>query len=207
MSTNELLWYISRGAGVTSFALLTFVLVLGVLGPIRRSERRKAHRIFTPAFVTGLHRSLALGMVAFLAAHIFTAVIETYVGIGWLSVIVPFTSEYKPLLVGFGTLAVDLGIAVMSTALLRKRLPPGAWRIVHKAAYALWPIAALHGLLLGIEEPVGIQAAIVACIAVGTSAIVWRYSSGRGALRPDRGAARPAHAGARQPQARTSPGA
>lgn len=208
MTVNEVLWYVSRAAGVTSFALLTLVLTLGVLGPIRRSERRKPHRIFTPAFVTGLHRSLALGMVAFLAAHVLTAVIETFVDIGWLSIIVPFSSGYRPVVVGLGTISVDLGIAVIATALLRKRLPPRAWRVVHKAAYVLWPIAALHGLLLGVSEPLPMQAAIVTCIAVGTSAIAWRYTSAAGQrATPRDGAARPARAGAQRPRVPSSPGA
>lgn len=207
MTANELLWYASRSTGLASIVLLTVVLALGVRGPIRRAAPRRGPLRLSPAALTRLHRTLALGMVCFLSVHVLTAVVETYVDIGWLSAVVPFTSGYEPLSIGLGTLALDLLVAVMATALLRRRLPPGAWRVVHRAAYALWPIAALHGLTLGTTEPVLLRYVTVVCIAAGVFAITRRLMASRSGAgpTPGRGAARPAHAGARRPQARSSP--
>jgi len=206
MTTNELLWYISRATGLASIVLLTFVLVLGVLGPIRRADQRGGRSLLRPAVRAGLHRTLALGMVCFITAHVASAIAETFVDIGWLSAVVPFTSGYEPLFVGLGTLALDLAFAVIATALLRNRLPRGAWRVVHRAAYALWPIAAFHGLMLGTNEPALLRYVTVACIGVGVFAITSRLASRRiaAAATPGRGAARPLRADAQRPLARSS---
>lgn len=204
MTSNELLWYVSRATGLASIVLLTVVLVLGVLGPIRRASGRKASDALPPAVSVGLHRTLALGMVCFLAVHVVTAVVETYVDIGWLSVIVPFTSGYKPLSVGLGAIALDLLVAVVATALLRKRLPAGLWRVVHRAAYALWPVAALHGLLLGAGEPALLRYVTVACLAAGLFAVLLRWLTSPGS-RPVTGARTTAPADP-QPQPPARPG-
>jgi hypothetical protein len=50
---------------------------------------------------------------------------------------------------GLGTVASDLLLALIITSLLRRRLGYGAWRAVHWAAYACWPVAILHGLGTG----------------------------------------------------------
>ena len=51
--------------------------------------------------------------------------------------------------VGLGTLAVDLGGAVLLTSILRNRLGFRAWRAVHWLAYLAWPAAFLHALRAG----------------------------------------------------------
>lgn len=59
--------------------------------------------------VIGLHRRVSLIAVAFLAAHVLTAVTDSYVTIRPAAVVVPFTSGYEPLPVGLGVAALDLG--------------------------------------------------------------------------------------------------
>ncbi|WP_370890431.1 ferric reductase-like transmembrane domain-containing protein [Janibacter sp. GXQ6167] len=169
---NEILWYVSRATGTVSMVLLTVVLVLGM---VMSGRRRPA--ALSSAVITGLHRSLALGLVAFLGAHVATAIAETYVDIDWIAAIVPFTSGYEPLFVGLGTIAVDLIVALVVTSLLRHRLPERAWRTVHLAAYALWPIALAHGWFLGTADQPLLRGVTVLCGAAGVAAIVWRLSA------------------------------
>ena len=100
---NELLWSLSRATGMVAVVLLTATFVLGLL------TTGRAAPIGAPAWVrASLHRTLSLILVVFLAVHVVTAVVETYVDIGWLSVVVPFSSAYDTFWVGLGTLAVDL---------------------------------------------------------------------------------------------------
>jgi sulfoxide reductase heme-binding subunit YedZ len=63
--------------------------------------------------------------------------------------VLPFSSSYRTLAIGLGTLAVDLGGAVLATSLLRRRLGFGAWRAVHWLAYLAWPAAFAHSLTAG----------------------------------------------------------
>lgn len=166
---NELLWYTSRATGMASIVLLTGVVVLGAV-----ISGRGARTLESATVVTALHRWLSLGMTVFLLLHIGTAVVETYVSIDAISAIVPFTSGYEPLWVGLGTLAFDIVVAVVATSLLRERISERVWRVVHWAAYALWPLAVVHGFMLGTANEPLLRLTTVACALAGVVALVWR---------------------------------
>ena len=93
-----------------------------------------------PRAVTGLlHRNVALLSTVFLGVHVATAALDSYVSVGWLAAVIPFTSKWDRLWVGLGTAAVDLMVALLVTSLLRARLGYRAWRTIHWLAYACWP--------------------------------------------------------------------
>ena len=141
MISGTALWYASRATGVVSLILLSVVAVLGIV------VNRQGQLPGLPRFaVTGLHRSLSLLSVAFLGAHIVTAIADGYVHIPWLSTIVPFTSSYQRFWVGLGTVAVDLVAAVIVTSLLRARIQPAVWRAVHWLSHASYPVVLIHSL-------------------------------------------------------------
>ena len=96
-----------------------------------------------------VHRTLALFSVAFLALHVLTAILDPFVTIGWAATVLPFASGYRTLAIGLGTLAVDLGGAVIITSLVRRRLGFRTWRAVHWLAYLAWPVAFVHSLTAG----------------------------------------------------------
>ncbi len=169
---NELLWYVSRASGVVSMALLTIVLVLGMVTSGRRRPTGESATI-----VMALHRWLSLGMVAFLTAHVATAVAETYVPIDAISAVAPFTSGYETLWVGLGTLGVDIMVAVTVSSLLRHRLSPRLWKAVHLLSYALWPTAIAHGFMLGTANEPLLRGSTVICAVVGVAAIAWRVNA------------------------------
>ena len=169
---NLALWYVSRATGLVSLVLLTAVLVLGVV----LSGRRRPHG-GSATVVMALHRWWALGVSTFLVAHIVTAVVETYVDLGWISVLVPFTAGYEPLWVGLGTLAVDLVVAVGVTSYARHRLPERAWRAVHVLSYLLWPLAVVHGVAMGTADQPILRGVSIACGVVGAAAVAWRLST------------------------------
>lgn len=138
------LWFVSRGSGLALLVVLSVVMVLGAATRTGSAPRRM------PRFVWAeLHRTLALFSVAFLVLHVATAILDPYVSIGWAASVLPFTSGYRALAVGLGTLAVDLGGAVLLTSLVRGRLRHRAWRAVHWLAYLAWPAAFAHSLTAG----------------------------------------------------------
>lgn len=167
--SEHLLWYLSRASGVVSVMLFTAVVVLGALTAGRRRPHGGGATI-----VIALHRWLSLGLVAFLAVHIVTAIADGYVSIGWLATVLPFTSGYETLWVGLGTIAFDLMLAVVITSLLRHRLPERLWRLVHWAAYASWPIALVHGFAMGTGDQPVLRVVTLVCAAVGAAAVLWR---------------------------------
>ena len=86
--------------------------------------------------------------------HIVTAVADSFAPIRLLDAFVPFVGAYRPLWLGLGAVAFDLLLALVVTSLLRERLGYRAWRAVHWAAYACWPVALLHGLGTGSDTRV-----------------------------------------------------
>lgn len=167
--SGQILWYLSRGAGTASLVLLTVVVCLGTLLSARRTPHGE-----TTTIVIAVHRWLSLGMAAFLAAHVVTAIVDGYVDISWVAVILPFTSAYETWWVGLGTIAVDLLAAVILTSLLRHRLSERTWRFVHWFAYAMWPFAVLHGFFLGTGDAAWLRDITIVCGLVGVIAAVGR---------------------------------
>jgi methionine sulfoxide reductase heme-binding subunit len=89
------------------------------------------------------------------------AILDPYVTIGWAATAIPFLSPYHRLAIGLGTLAVDLGAAVLLTSALRSRLGFRLWRAVHWLAYLAWPTAFVHALTAGNDMRTGWVAATV----------------------------------------------
>jgi hypothetical protein len=166
---NEVLWAASRATALSSIVLLTVTFVLGML-----TSARTAGTTGGRVVSTALHRTLALLMVAFIAVHVITAIAETYVDIGWISALVPFTSAYQTVWIGLGTLALDLVLALIITSLLRHRLPTRLWRGIHWASYALWPIAVVHGLTSVTVDKTLTYGLIAACAVAAAAALVVR---------------------------------
>jgi methionine sulfoxide reductase heme-binding subunit len=140
-SGSQGLWLVSRASGVVLLMLFSAVMVLGV------ATRTGARSVRWPRFaVAELHRTLSLFAVALLGLHVSTAILDPYVKIGWLSTLIPFTSHYETLAIGAGTLAVDVGGAVLITSLLRRRIGQRVWRVIHYLAYVAWPVAFVHAI-------------------------------------------------------------
>jgi hypothetical protein len=174
---DQLLWFATRGAGIVSLLLLTGVVYLGILVVLQWQTRA------WPRFATtGFHRDLALMSVAFLAVRIVTAVVDPYTHLGLLAALLPFSSGNRTLWLGLGVLALDLGLAVLATSLLRKRMSRRAWRAVHWLSYAAWPLAVLHGIGTGTDATAPWLVAInLGCIAAVGSALVVRATAEKSA--------------------------
>jgi predicted ferric reductase len=165
------LWYLSRGTGAVTLVLLSASVILGITGTLRWRLGAR-----TPRFVVdGLHRNVSLLVVVLLAAHVATSLLDPFAHLRVLDAVVPLASRYRPLWLGLGALAFDLLIALTVTSLLRARLGLRAWRAVHWAAYACWPVAVLHGLGSGTDaRSAWLLLLTVACVAGVIAALAAR---------------------------------
>jgi sulfoxide reductase heme-binding subunit YedZ len=175
--TPRFVWYLMRGSGFVALILFTLTVALGVVGVTRLQSPR------WPRLVTGgLHRNIALTATCFLALHIATALVDSWVGLGWIGALVPFLSRYRPLWLGLGVMALDLAIAIVASSLLRKRIGARLWRAVHWCTWLMWPLALAHALGSGTDTTRGWGLAIcVACVGMVALAGGWRV---RFVLRP-----------------------
>ena len=122
-----------------------------------------------------MHRRISIIAVVFLAIHVVTSILDTYVHIGWFAIVVPFTSPYSRFWVGLGTIALDLMVAVFVSSLLRSHLKPDTWRAIHWLAYASWPVALIHTFGMGTDsrEHWVIALGALCVLSVGLS-LAWR---------------------------------
>jgi ferric reductase like protein len=176
------LWFATRATGVVALLLLTLTVLLGIAGTARFASPGR------PRLVTsGVHRTLALLVLGFVAVHVLTTVLDSYARIGLAAAVIPFSSDYRTLWLSLGTIACDGLLAVTVTSLLRDRLSYRAWRAVHWLGYACWPVALWHGLGTGTDSRLPWLLAIDAlCVAGVAAAICWRlahtqHGSGRSA--------------------------
>ena len=164
------LWYATRASGIVTLILLTLTMILGLLTTSRAQARN------WPGFAQQeIHRRISIIAVVFLAIHVLTSILDTYVHIGWFALVVPFASPYNRFWVGLGTVALDLMVAVFVSSLLRGRLKPGTWRGIHWLAYASWPLALAHTFGLGTDsrELWVIVLGLLCALSVGV-ALAWR---------------------------------
>jgi len=173
MGGTTAFWYASRATGIVALLLLTAVLVLGIL--VNRQGRLPGLPRFA---VTSLHRNISLLAVAFIAVHVLTAVLDTYVRIPLVSGVIPFASGYERLWLGLGAISFDLMLAMIITSLTRGHLNRILWRAIHLLAYLCWPVAFAHSIGSSRDLQHGWMLDLaVACALVVVAAAGWRLAS------------------------------
>ena len=165
------LWYTTRATGLMALVLLTGTMVLGILTAGRAPSR-------LPRFARAeIHRRVAVLTVVFLAIHVLTSVLDSYVDINWLTIVVPFTSNYHTGWLALGTVGVDFFLAVAVSSALRQHISARAWRVWHWAAYLSWPVAVGHALGMGTDAGLPWVLGLVSlCIAAVVGAAAWRVA-------------------------------
>lgn len=173
MLSDEALWALGRGTGITALAFLTVSLVLGIA---TRSGRRL---VALPRFaLADVHRFAALAGTLLVSLHVGLLFFDPYAQLRLVDFVVPFLGAYRPFWLGLGALALDVLIVVIVSSLLRHRLGLSIFRALHWATYALWPIALAHALGNGTDS--GRQwflAFAGCCTATVAGSLVWRLRS------------------------------
>ncbi len=165
----HLWWYLSRGAGITSWACGALSLAVGL------SLASKATIKPRPSWQLVVHRHLAMLTLTSLATHITAIVLDGYTSFGLADVLVPLHSSWKPLAVASGVVSMWILITVEVTSLAKKRLPKRAWSLIHRTSLLAYALSTIHFLQAGSERhhPVAI-AAVIAVTGVNLTLLVFR---------------------------------
>jgi methionine sulfoxide reductase heme-binding subunit len=164
---------VTRATGLVSLATLCATALLGTA-----TARRFARSRWPRFAVVTLHRNLSLLAVASLGLHVSSAALDSSLDVRWVDLVIPFVSDYEPLWIGFGAVALDLVIAVLATSLVRTYVPLRLWRTIHWAGYALFAVATAH--ILGIGGDIGrrwVAGWIAGCVLAVAAAAWWRLSA------------------------------
>jgi predicted ferric reductase len=195
MSWAELTWYVARGGGMTAFALLGLSVVLGLVLSLRLASPR------WPRMVThDLHEHLTLLALAFTGVHVLAIVLNPAVEFGLADVLIPFAASYQPVWTAAGVIAAELAVAVWVSTRFRHRIGYRRWRTLHMAAFAVFALALLHGLVQGTDTgspwALAVYVPVAAAVAGLTALRVMASRTGAAARRAP---ARPAAAGPHRP--------
>jgi predicted ferric reductase len=184
---GKLWWYTTRASGLVAWSLLAAGVLWGLLlstRPVRREVRS--------AWAVDLHRFLGGTGVLFVAIHVISILLDSYVNFGVTQILVPLASTWHPLAVAWGIVALYLLLAVELTSLLRARLSHRAWRVTHLLSLPLFASATTHLLTAGTERNnsvlrpvvlgVAVLVAILAAVRVGSAARSRRGPLARPAL-------------------------
>ncbi len=177
--SEQFFWHLTRASGIVAWLLLTASVLWGIF---LATDAFPAHR--RPAWLLDLHRWLGGLAVGFVATHLGALVADSYVDFGLLDLIVPFASDWKPLPVALGVVALWGLVAVEVTSLARKRLSKRTWRAVHLSSYATFWLTSLHATFAGTDasSPLYVATSVTTLLAV-VVAVTYRILRGRGAPR------------------------
>lgn len=157
MHTVATSWLLARSSGMLAYVLLSASVVAGLT-----LSTRMFGRAIPPAVITGVHRTLSTLGLGALVLHCGMLVIDTKVDIPLISLVVPGLTEYRPLATGLGVVALELWVLIQLSFAVRRKIGTRVWRKLHYATFALWLIAAIHGVAAGSDS--------------GTSWALWIYT-------------------------------
>ncbi len=173
--TGTASWDAARASGFAGYLLLWGSVVTGVGLHLRLRPRSagltwvlESHRIFS-----------TLGL-SFVAAHVVSLLLDPVVRFSIVDGLLPFTSAYRPLQVGAGTIAMWLLATVLASTALTSMVSLPTWRRLHYLSFPCFVLALVHGLTSGSDSGEVAAVAIYAATAAVVGAMLVVRVVGRG---------------------------
>lgn len=189
------LWVLARASGVTSYVLLLALVLTGLVlahpWAVRLRRPRAATRL-------AVHVAVATFTLAFTVLHVVVIATDEWAQVGWRGAILPMASEYRPVPVTLGVLALWAGLVTGLTARLAGRFAARIWLPVHRGALVVFVLVWAHSVLAGTDTPALLTGYLVSgalVLAVALSRYAARTPTDRlgdleGRMRLDEGSAR-----------------
>jgi hypothetical protein len=144
-------WLAARAAGFTTLALLSVQVGLGLVlsHPTNKSTWKLSKRLFP------WHENAWVFVLAFLAVHVVSIVIDEEARVGLMGALIPGASAYRSPAIALGTIALYALLATGLTARYTRLLPAGFWLRLHRLSLAIFALAWFHGVLAGTDTMAG----------------------------------------------------
>jgi sulfoxide reductase heme-binding subunit YedZ len=164
-ATGTATWDASRAAGFAAYLLLWVSVVTGV------GLHLRVRPVGAPlTWMLEVHRITSTLGLSFVVAHVFALVLDPVVPFSWVDAVVPFTSSFRTLQVGAGTVALWLMVAVLVSTATAGSLPWRMWRGLHFLSFPCFFLALVHGLTSGSDTASTPGLLIYACTAAAVAA-------------------------------------
>jgi len=181
LTSNPVDWYAARAAGIAAYIMLTTVVSLGLALSSRAPGRR--WRRWPMFAVEDVHRMGGLLVGTFIALHVATIAIDSFMPFTITQLAVPLAAGYRPIWTALGIVSAELLLALAITNRYRGRLGFRRWRMAHYANFVVWGAATLHGVGTGTDRNAPWMLAVYATSVVLVGGLtVWRVTSRRGVV-------------------------
>ena len=140
-------WIAARAMGTTAYVLLAIEVGMGLVlsHPNNITRWHKTRQVFP------WHEMVTVFAGAFIALHVVLLAVDPYAKVGVIGAFVPGYSEYRPVAVGIGSIALYALIVTAVTAKWTRLLPSGWWLKVHRFAVVAFLLTWTHAVLAGTD--------------------------------------------------------
>jgi predicted ferric reductase len=163
LNSQQVMWFITRSAGIIAYLLLWLSMVWGLAIPSKIFGNH-LNGIFTFDF----HQFLSLLSLGFVGLHIFILTADSYLPFSIAQILVPFLAPYRPVWVGIGTLTLYLLVLVTVTFYLRQRIGMKAFRYIHFTSLVAYLGSVIHAFMAGTDSSLQ----VIQLLYVGTFLVV-----------------------------------
>jgi predicted ferric reductase len=170
----NLWWFLARAGGMVAWGMLGLSVLWGLAASTAILQQRRK-----PGWLLDLHSWLGGLAVTFTIIHVIALIGDEYVEFGLQEILVPLTSEWRPVAVAWGVVSLYLLIAIQLTSLLRRHLPKRLWRWVHLTSFVLFFTSGIHAGMAGTDTAnLVYRWATVSLTSVTMVAIFYRVFAG-----------------------------
>ncbi len=168
--SDQFFWYVTRAAALVTWLSAALSMLVGLTTSSRLLGRRP-----TIPWLVDLHRMLGAMSVFFLAIHMGSLWLDSFVQFGPAELLIPWVATVPGLTetsLAYGVIAAWLLAAVQFSSLIRDRMPSNLWHTIHLLSFGSLVVGTLHALQAGsdIDNPlvVGIGVSLLTAIVLST---------------------------------------
>lgn len=146
LGDEKLSWHLVRSSGIVAYVLLLGSTIWGLLLSTQFVKDWSPGPVSLTVHSTISWLALILGLV-----HALLLMLDKYFTYTLGDIFIPFTGPYRPEVVGLGTLAFWMLIAISISFPLKKRIGQTAWKRLHYTSYVAFGLVSIHGLFAGTD--------------------------------------------------------
>lgn len=181
MIVSSIWWHLARSSGLVAGVLIVASFIWGIF-----LATQLVKPIKKPAWLLDLHKWLGTLTVVFVALHLIALVADSYVEFDLMSILVPFTSEWRPLAVTWGVFALYLLAIIQfsSWTPIRSRMSRRMWHSIHLVSFPLLWLVAVHSGAAGTDVGNRLYlVSVMVLVAAALFVVLYRVLAGTGRRR------------------------
>ncbi len=146
-TANPFFWYVTRAAALSSYIVLTLVVLLGISRSLVRISGSRASWVLDE-----IHQFLALLVAALVGLHLLSLFLDPLIPFTLLNFALPVAEPYRAFAVDLGVLSLYGLAIVLLSSWLRRYMKYASWRALHYTSFAVFLLVTLHGVLAGSDS-------------------------------------------------------